>query len=106
MSSPKPASRREPIGEAQQAVQELALLELLRRHVDRDAHRAAARLAPALEVLDRFEQRPVAERHDHAGGLENRKEAAGQHQAIGGIAPAQQRLGGVDRPVARSICGW
>ena len=77
------------------AVDEVGLLELQRRDVDRDRQRHA-RAAPARRLAHRLAEHPVAERDDETRFLGHRDESRRRHLAQLGVAPAQQRLGADD----------
>src|SRR5688572_14441483 len=75
------------------ALMQIRLPELARREVHRHRTDPGSRRLPVLEVLARPPYRPVPDRDDQTGLLENRDELARQHHSALRVLPAQQRLG-------------
>ena len=77
-------------------VQQIALLELHRREIDRDLEMRR----PFRRVGAGAPQDPAAERHDQAAFLRQADELIGEQQAAFRMAPAHQRLGAAALPLA------
>src|SRR5438034_1167202 len=71
---------------------EVPLLQLDRRHVDRDARQAPVLHAPAAGVLQCFAYRPLAHLQDHPGFLEYGDELYGRDQSRFRVLPPYQGL--------------
>ena len=88
------------------AVDELRLLELQRRDVDRD-RALAAPLAPQRRLAHRLRQHPVADGDDEAAVLGHRDEAA--RRLTSPISGSRQRISAsapIERAVVMRTCGW
>ncbi|MCY1357833.1 hypothetical protein D9M69_443410 [compost metagenome] len=85
--------------------QQLAVLELAERQVDRHVHGRQAAPAQPLHVAQGAGHHPVAERHDQAALLGQRDEFVGTEQAAFAVPPAHQRLEADDAPVGQAQPG-
>ena len=74
------------------ALDEVRLLELQRRHIDRH-QQPVALVTPQRGLLHRLVQHPRAQRHDEAAAFGHWNELGRRHIAQLGVTPADQRLG-------------
>src|SRR5712691_786513 len=90
------------LGGALHDFDKIPLLQLYRRHVDRDARRPPVLHTPATGVLQCFAYRPLADLQDHPGFLEYGNEFYGGDQPRFRVLPPDQGLEPGDA-AARSI---
>ncbi len=92
------AADRAACGRGMKVLDEGASPDLLRRHVDGDAHRFESEAAPMQAVLDGRLQHPVAHGNDQAGGFEHVEKSRRQRQTVLRIVPSQESLDSLDPP--------
>src|SRR6202044_2128472 len=80
------------LDEIEHEIDEVPPPKLHHRDVDRYAYRAQPDPPPSVAVLQGALHHPFADRNDQSGGLQHGQEARGEHQAVLGVVPTQQRF--------------
>ncbi|EXI75312.1 MAG: hypothetical protein AW07_01213 [Candidatus Accumulibacter sp. SK-11] len=87
-----------------QGCQQIRIVQLGCREVDRDRHFVAGR-APESLLPTRFGEHPGADRDDQSAILGHRNEARRRNQSVFRVPPANQRFG-AEQPAAAALDSW